>query len=68
MTGYGPRVQLTKMTWSQAEGRPLLCIPVGSCEQHGPHLPLDTVTIEDRHGSIDGIAVAAMAVDEHDAA
>ena len=22
--------------------RPLLAVPVGSCEQHGPHLPLDT--------------------------
>ncbi len=22
--------------------RPLVAIPVGSCEQHGPHLPLDT--------------------------
>jgi mycofactocin system creatininase family protein len=24
--------------------RPLLAIPIGSCEQHGPHLPLDTDT------------------------
>ena len=24
--------------------RPLLAIPLGSCEQHGPHLPLDTDT------------------------
>jgi creatinine amidohydrolase len=23
-------------------GRPLLLLPMGSCEQHGPHLPLDT--------------------------
>lgn len=23
-------------------GRPLLLLPLGSCEQHGPHLPLDT--------------------------
>jgi creatinine amidohydrolase len=22
--------------------RPLLAVPIGSCEQHGPHLPLDT--------------------------
>lgn len=24
--------------------RPLLALPIGSCEQHGPHLPLDTDT------------------------
>lgn len=24
--------------------RPLLLVPIGSCEQHGPHLPLDTDT------------------------
>src|SRR6185503_566786 len=40
-----PRVQLTDMTWPEVADRPLLCIPVGSCEQHGPHLPLHTDTI-----------------------
>jgi len=27
-----------------ARSRPILAIPIGSCEQHGPHLPLDTDT------------------------
>ena len=25
-------------------GRPVIAVPLGSCEQHGPHLPLDTDT------------------------
>jgi creatinine amidohydrolase len=32
-------------TWPAIGDRPLLCVPVGSCEQHGPHLPLSTDTI-----------------------
>jgi creatinine amidohydrolase len=34
---------LARATWPDVErGSWLLVVPVGSCEQHGPHLPLDT--------------------------
>ena len=29
-------------TWTEVDGRPTVLVPVGSLEQHGPHLPLDT--------------------------
>ena len=32
------------MAWPDV-GRPILVVPVGSCEQHGPHLPLHTDTV-----------------------
>jgi creatinine amidohydrolase len=38
---------LGRTTWSEhwkPRRRPLLIVPVGACEQHGPHLPLDTDT------------------------
>jgi mycofactocin precursor peptide peptidase len=38
-------VDLGSATWPQVEevaGRTLLALPLGSLEQHGPHLPLDT--------------------------
>jgi mycofactocin system creatininase family protein len=40
-------VLLAERTWvdtADAEP-PLVCVPIGSCEQHGPHLPLGTDTI-----------------------
>lgn len=33
---------LSDMTWTEVPERSLLVVPVGSCEQHGPHLPFDT--------------------------
>jgi creatinine amidohydrolase len=36
--------ELGGMTWTDVDNR-LLIVPVGSCEQHGPHLPLDTDTV-----------------------
>lgn len=32
------------MTWTEV-GDHILVVPLGSCEQHGPHLPLETDTI-----------------------
>src|SRR4051812_30993721 len=49
-TGLPPPLntaRLGTMTWRElwaCSPRPLLVVPVGSCEQHGPHLPLDTDT------------------------
>jgi mycofactocin precursor peptide peptidase len=39
-----PATDLGAATWTELGGRPalVLLVPVGSCEQHGPHLPLDT--------------------------
>jgi creatinine amidohydrolase len=37
---------LTDLTWPEVEAtHPVLVVPVGSCEQHGPHLPLGTDTL-----------------------
>jgi len=35
---------LGAMAWTDV-GSPILVVPVGSCEQHGPHLPLHTDTV-----------------------
>ncbi|GAB2961114.1 mycofactocin biosynthesis peptidyl-dipeptidase MftE [Streptomyces pseudoechinosporeus] len=36
--------ELARMAWSAVPDRPLVLVPLGSFEQHGPHLPLDTDT------------------------
>ncbi len=38
-------MQLGAMTWADIDAPPILVVPVGSCEQHGPHLPLHTDTV-----------------------
>ena len=38
---------LGEKTWTDVDSAnetPILVVPIGSCEQHGPHLPLDTDT------------------------
>ena len=35
---------LGALAWTDV-GSPILIVPVGSCEQHGPHLPLHTDTV-----------------------
>ena len=42
MTDGTSRAALGDRAWPEVEGRPTLLVPVGSVEQHGPHLPLDT--------------------------
>ena len=39
-------MHLGEATWTEVDAAPptVLLVPVGSCEQHGPHLPLDTDT------------------------
>jgi creatinine amidohydrolase len=36
--------ELGPMAWTDV-GSPIVIVPVGSCEQHGPHLPLHTDTV-----------------------
>ena len=45
-TASGPGPALGLRTWVEVDalGGPALLVPLGSCEQHGPHLPLDTDT------------------------
>ncbi len=55
------RSALSQTTWPEIAGSPpkVVLIPVGSCEQHGPHLPFDTDTRI-------AVAVASAVADQRD--
>lgn len=36
---------LSAMTWDSLPAKPLVLVPIGSTEQHGPHLPFETDTV-----------------------
>ncbi len=45
LLAHAAPMRLGERTWTDLEGRaPVLAVPLGACEQHGPHLPLDTDT------------------------
>lgn len=45
--------ELGELTWPEvASSRPFLVVPLGSTEQHGPHLPLDTDTRIAQHVAV----------------
>src|SRR6185503_13344907 len=47
LEGAGVTSKLGHVTWTDLWNmapRPIIAVPIGSCEQHGPHLPLDTDT------------------------
>jgi len=37
--------QLATARWPDLDNRPKVLVPIGSTEQHGPHLPLHTDTV-----------------------
>lgn len=62
---------LASRTW-ETVGHPLILVPLGSTEQHGPHLPLDTDTLvatavaermarELHHDGVDAVVAPAIA-------
>jgi mycofactocin precursor peptide peptidase len=75
--GTVPTVRLTSHSWTEVadRGPVVVAVPIGSCEQHGPHLPLDTDTViaellatrlaEREPGVVVGPALTVTASGEH---
>jgi len=45
VSGERSTVSLAALTWDAVPDDPTLLVPIGSCEQHGPHLPIGTDTL-----------------------
>jgi creatinine amidohydrolase len=69
-----PARTLAEAAWTELPQRPLVVVPLGSTEQHGPHLPLETDTLvatavarelADRLGGYVAPAVSIGASGEH---
>lgn len=68
--------RLSELTWPDVPGSSLLVVPVGSCEQHGPHLPFDTDLriasylaerlVDERDDAVLGPAIPIGASGEHE--
>ena len=69
-----PACFLAEVPWTEIPERPLVVVPIGSTEQHGPHLALETDTViaaavarevADWHGGYVAPAVSVGASGEH---
>ncbi|HLU41173.1 MAG TPA: mycofactocin biosynthesis peptidyl-dipeptidase MftE [Microthrixaceae bacterium] len=66
---------LAELAWTEVPDRSVLVVPTGSCEQHGPHLPLDVdlriasalaaAAAEGRHDVVVGPPLTIGASGEH---
>lgn len=56
-------LRLDEIAWPAVPARPLVLVPIGSTEQHGPHLPFDTDAVI-AAAVADGVATALGGTDE----
>jgi mycofactocin system creatininase family protein len=62
------RRRLAECTWPELCERPVILVPLGSTEQHGPHLPLETDTViasavaDELAASVEGYVAPAVSI------